>query len=100
MISIQKIGNEPTKSVDKALSMSDGDASFIKKGDRDTKIGYKPQLGRSKNWFVSTLVVPKGNAADSSELDGTIEDHINQTKVVPDEISTDDGYANAKIRAK
>ncbi len=51
MISIQKIGNEPTKSVDKALSMSDGDASFIKKGDRDTKIGYKPQLGRSKNWL-------------------------------------------------
>lgn len=91
---------EKIKSVDKVLSMSDGDASFIKKGDLDPKIGYKPQLGRSKNGFVSTLVVPKGNAADSSELDGTIEDHINRTKVVPDEISTDDGYANAKIRAK
>jgi IS5 family transposase len=91
---------EKIKSADKVLSMSDGDASFIKKGDREPKIGYKPQLGRSKNGFVSTLVVPKGNAADSGELNGTIEDHVTRTKVIPKKVSTDDGYANAKIRTK
>ncbi|TWU35495.1 hypothetical protein S225a_08590 [Candidatus Brocadiaceae bacterium S225] len=91
---------EKIKSSDKVLSMSDGDSSFIKKGDREPQIGYKPQLGRSKSGFVSTLVVPEGNAADSGELDGTIEDHITRTKVIPREISTDDGYANTKIRAK
>ncbi|GAX60488.1 transposase and inactivated derivatives, IS5 family [Candidatus Scalindua japonica] len=82
------------------LSLSDGDAAFIKKGGREPKIGYKPQLGRSKNGFVSTLVVPKGNAADSGELNGTIEDHIMRTEVIPQKVSTDDGYANAKIRTK
>jgi IS5 family transposase len=91
---------EKIKSADKVLSMSDGDASFIKKGDREPEIGYKPQLGRSKNGFVSTLVVPKGNAADSGELNGTIEDHVTRTKVIPKKVSTDDGYANAKIRTK
>ncbi len=91
---------EKIKSADKVLSVSDGDSSFIIKGDREPEVGYKPQLGRSKNGFVSTLVVPEGNAADAGELDGTIEDHVTRTKVIPGEISTDDGYANAKIRAK
>lgn len=91
---------EKIRSTDKVLSLSDGDAAFIKKGDREPKIGYKPQLGRSKNGFVSSLVVPKGNAADSGELNGTIEDHIMRTKVIPNKVSTDDGYANAKIRTK
>ncbi|GAX59433.1 transposase and inactivated derivatives of IS5 family [Candidatus Scalindua japonica] len=91
---------EKIKSSDKVLSLSDGDAAFIKKGGREPKIGYKPQLGRSKNGFVSTLVVPKGNAADSGELNGTIEDHIMRTEVIPQKVSTDDGYANAKIRTK
>jgi len=50
--------------------------------------------------LLSTLVVPEGNAQISGELDGTIEDHITRTKVIPREISTDDGYANTKIRAK
>jgi len=91
---------EKIKSSDKVLSLSDGDAAFIKKGERESKIGYKPQLGRSKNGFVSTLVVPKGNAADSGELNGTIEDHVTRTTVIPKKVSTDDGYANAKIRTK
>jgi len=91
---------EKIKSTDKVLSLSDGDAAFIKKGDREPKIGYKPQLGRSKNGFVSSLVVPKGNASDCGELNGMIEDHIMRTEVIPNKVSTDDGYANAKIRTK
>lgn len=91
---------EKIKSVDKVLSMSDKDASFIKKGDREPKIGYKPQLCRSENGFVSSVIVPQGNAADSGELNAVIEDHVNRTKVLPGEISTDDGYANSKIREK
>jgi hypothetical protein len=31
-------------------------------------VGYKPQLARSGNGFVSALVVPEGNAADSAML--------------------------------
>jgi hypothetical protein len=88
------------KSVDKVLSMSDVDVSFIKKGDREPKIGYKPQLGRSERGFVSSLIVPEGNAADSGELNGVIEDHLSRTAVLPQEISTDDGYANTKIRGE
>lgn len=91
---------EKIKSVDKVLSLSDKDAAFIKKGDREPKIGFKPQLCRSGNGFVTSLIVPKGNAADSGELDIVIKDHLSRTTVLPKEISTDDGYANTKIRDK
>ena len=33
-------------------------------------IGYKPQLVRSENGFVNSLMVPEGNAADASIKDG------------------------------
>jgi len=43
---------------------------------------------RSGNGFVTSLLVPEGNAADS----------IKRTGVVAELVSTDDGYASAKGR--
>jgi IS5 family transposase len=85
-------------SKEKVLSLSDGSAAYIKKGDRDPVIGYKPQLVRSGNGFVTSLVVPQGNAADCSELVPSISDSIRRTGIVPESVSTDDGYASAKGR--
>ncbi len=42
-------------------------------------IGYKPQLVRSENGFVTSLIVPQGNAADSIELAPAIGDSIKRT---------------------
>jgi hypothetical protein len=85
-------------SKEKVLSLSDGSAAFIQKGGRNAVIGYKPQLVRSANGFVTNLIVPQGNTADSDELVPAIADSILRTGVVPDLVSTDDGYASAKGR--
>jgi len=92
--------NKHLSSTEKILSLSDGSAAYIKKGDRDPVIGYKPQLVRSKNGFVTSLIVPQGNAADSKQLVPAILDSIRHTSVVPELVSTDDGYASAKGRNK
>ena len=85
-------------STEKVLSLSDGSASYIKKGSRNPVIGYKPQLVRSENGFVTSLLVPEGNAADAIKLVPAIADSIQRTSVVADLVSTDDGYASAKGR--
>ena len=85
-------------STEKVLSLSDGSAAYIKKGSRDPVIGYKPQLVRSQNGFVTSLLVPQGNAADSIKLVPAIGDSIKRTGVIAELVSTDDGYASAKGR--
>ena len=53
---------------EKIISLSDSDASFIVKGGWNTVVGYRSQLARSGSGFVTALVSPKGNAADSRHL--------------------------------
>jgi len=85
---------------DKILSLSDGSAAYIKKGARVAVIGYKPQLVRSANGFVTSLTVPAGNTADSNELVPAIQSSIKRTGIIAELISTDDGYASAEGRNK
>lgn len=80
----------------KIISLSDSAAAFITKGDRETIVGYRPQLGRSENGFVTALIVPKGNAADAPKLLPLVEDSIRNTGVVPSGVSGDDGYWSTK----
>lgn len=91
---------ETVKSTEKVLSLSDVDVACIVKGGREAVFGFKPQLGRSENGFVTSLIVPEGNASDSGQLDAMIEQHISNTKVQPKVISADDGYANGSVRDK
>jgi len=85
-------------STQKVLSLADGAAAYIQKGNRNPVIGYKPQRVRSENGFVTSLLVPQGNAADCVELAPAIRDSIRRTGVVAEWVSTDDGYASAKGR--
>ena len=87
-----------TESKDKKLSLSDRSAGYIKKGNREDVIGYKPQLCRSKNGFIPGLRVPEGNAADSSEFLKIAKESMGRTGVIPDIISVDDGYSNTAAR--
>jgi len=92
------IKGESVKAEDKVISISDRAARMIVKGGRDPVCGYKPQIGRSKNGFVSVLVVPLGNASDAGQLNGLIEKHRENTGVLPRVITVDDGYSNKKER--
>jgi len=85
-------------SAEKILSLSDTTAAFIKKGQRNPVIGYKPQIGMSKNGFVSALIIEPGNGADAKYLVPLVEKHIENSGVIPDFVSTDDGYSSVTGR--
>ena len=59
---------EKVPMAEKIISLSDSDASFIVKGGWNSVVGYRPQLARSGRGFVTALVLPLGNAADSPHL--------------------------------
>jgi len=65
--SLRVLQEEPVPSADRVTSISDPDAAFISKGQRDTVVGYRPQLSKSEKGFVTGLIVPEGNAADSGQ---------------------------------
>jgi hypothetical protein len=79
---------------EKIISLSDSDASFIVKGGWNTLVGYRPQLARSGRGFVTALVLPRGNAADSPHLVAMVKEQITNTGVIPSVVSADDGYSS------
>jgi hypothetical protein len=78
--------------------LSDSDASFIVKGGWNTVVGYRPQLARSGRGFVTGLVLPRGNAADSPHLFTMVKEQITNTGVTPSLASADDGYSTQQGR--
>ncbi len=81
------------KSTEKILSISDANVGFIKKGSlRTAVIGYKPQVVRSGSGIITAILFPEGNTSDAAELRPVLEQSIKRTGVVPEMLSTDDGY--------
>ena len=85
---------EKVPMAEKIISLSDSDASFIVKGGWNTVVGYRPQLARSGGGFVTALVLPRGNAADSPHLVPMVKEQITNTGVIPSMASADDGYSS------
>ncbi len=83
---------------EKILSISDPDAAFIVKGGWESVVGYRPQLARSGNGFVTALLLPRGNAADSPQLAPMVRQQIANTGVTPSMVSADDGYSSREGR--
>jgi hypothetical protein len=78
---------------DRAFSLADPDAWMIQKGGRDPVLGYKPQIARSANGFITAFEVLPGNPADSTRLVELTHEHIRNTGVTPCLVATDDGYS-------
>ena len=53
--------------------------------------GLPPQLARSGRGFVTALVLPRGNAADSPHLVPMVKEQITNIGVIPSMASADDG---------
>jgi len=81
-------------SAEKILSLSDSSAAFIKKGGREPKIGYKPQVARSGNGFITAFELEQGNPADSARLLPVTRQHQRNTGITPNVITVDDGYSS------
>jgi hypothetical protein len=84
---------EKVPMAEKIISLSDTDASFIVKGGWNSVVGYRPQLARSGRGFVTALVLPRGNAADSPHFATMVKEQITNTGVTPSMASADDGYS-------
>ena len=76
------MAEEKVPIAEKIISLSDADASFIVKGGWNTVVGYRPQLARSGSGFVSALVLPRGNAADSRHLVAMVKEQMTNTGVI------------------
>jgi len=87
-------GKRP-KGTHRILSIADEAAAWIEKGDRLPLVGYRPQLARSRNGFVTALLVPEGNAADAAMLMPLVNETLANTGVTPVLASFDDGYTSA-----
>ena len=61
-------------------------------------VGYRPQLARSGRGFVTALVLPRGNAADSPHLFTMVKEQVTNTGVTPSMASADDGYSTQQGR--
>ncbi len=85
-------------SPEKVMSLSDECVSFIKKGGRDAVIGYKPQVARSGEGFITAFEVQQGNPADSERLLPVIKQHCENTGSIPDTVAVDDGYSSKTNR--
>jgi hypothetical protein len=92
------MAQEKVPVAEKIISLSDSDASFIVKGGWNTVVGYRPQLARSGSGFVTALVLPRGNAADSRHLVVMLKEQITNTGVIPAMASADDGYSSQEGR--
>lgn len=83
-------------STEKILSVSDVTAAFIKKGQRNPVIGYKPELCKSGSGFISASIIKQGNISDSEHLFPLVQSHTENTGVVPEFIVGDDGFSSKK----
>lgn len=92
------IENKKIATQRKVTSISDPDASFISKGQRETQLGYRPQVSKSGKGFVLAINVPEGNAADSDQLRPICEATFKRTGVIPYSTSFDDGYPSLAAR--
>ena len=83
-------------SPEKVLSLSDECVSFIKKGGRDAVVGYKPQVVRSGEGFITAFELYQGNPADAARAVPVIQDHCKNTDSIPQTAAFDDGYSSQK----
>ena len=86
--------NTPTR--EKILSLADRSAAMIVKGGREPVLGYKPQLARSGNGFVTALHLDQGNGNDSHALEPVVRQCLENTGLPLKSLSVDDGYAWAQ----
>lgn len=83
---------------EKVLSLSDESVSFIKKGGREAVVGYKPQVIRSGEGFITAFELQQGNPADSSRTISLLRTHCENVASVPYSVSLDDGYSGVRNR--
>lgn len=84
----------------KVTGISDPDAAMIAKGEKQLVFGYKPQVGRSEQGFIVSVIIPIGAASDQSMGVPIVEQAIDNIGSTPSAVSFDDGYTDQKTRSR
>lgn len=84
----------------KVLGCADPDAEIIAKGEKPLVFGYKPQIARSEQGFILSVLVPRGAASDQSMAVPITKDVIENLQKVPEAASFDDGYTDKDVLEK
>jgi len=81
---------------EKILSLSDDCVAYIKKGGREAVIGYKPQIARDGNGFVTAFEIQQGNPSDAKRFLPVAEQHLTRMGFPTKSLTVDDCYSCAE----
>ena len=90
----KEITGEKVPNEEKLFSIYELHTDIIVKGQREALFGHKINLAAGKSNLVLDCQVLRGNPADKSLYEPTIERVIENYGIVPLDSSTDGGYAN------
>lgn len=90
----REIKGESVPNDQKLFSIYERHTDIIVKGGREIKFGHKVNIGTGKSNLILSCAVLKGNPADSTLFEKTIDKVIESYGVVPRDSATDGGYAS------
>jgi IS5 family transposase len=90
----KEINGEKVPNDDKIFSIYELHTDIIVKGGREVKFGHKINLTSGKSSLILSCEVLKGNPADSTLYQPTIDKIVSDYQIVPRDSVTDGGYAS------
>ncbi len=90
----REIKGESVPNDQKLFSIYERHTDIIVKGGREIKFGHKVNIGTGKSNLILTCEVLRGNPADSTLFEKTIDKLIQSYQIVPRDSATDGGYAS------
>lgn len=90
----KQINGEKVPNDEKIFSIYEQHTDIIVKGQREVQFGHKINLTTGKSSLILSCEVLKGNPADSTLYQATIDKIVSDYQVVPRDSVTDGGYAS------
>ena len=92
----KQIEGESVPNEDKLFSIYEHHTDIIMKGSRVPLFGHKINLAAGKSNLIMDCKVLKGNPADKTLYQTTINSIISNYRIIPRDSTTDGGYASIK----
>ena len=94
MTCLKEIIGEAVPNDQKLFSIYELHTDIIVKGSRKVKFGHKVNVGTGKSNLILVCEVLKGNPADSTLYQGTIDKLIDSYGIIPRDSAADGGYTS------
>ena len=88
------LNDEKVEAKDKLVSIFEKHADILVKGKRETIFGHKILLSGGKSKMILDCMIERGNWSDAENFSTAIDRHQEGYGYVPEEITTDGGFAS------